>query len=193
MGGTCFNETMVAIHLKDVQHVAMYYFRHIFIQTGRMSGMWCDMTISYNGIVIIIYLLLIYTISIYQLQLYPKYRRDICKEAIAMSHHELCTVDSFHAKIGEGCICKVCAKRLEHFHDRYCGKDPNSKVNMDKHGKVTQKHNFGKIILSPLRLNSPKVMNLLGQPNVLVKKCTDGAKEWALLKSHKDIPNKRTI
>ena len=47
-------------------------------------------------------------------------RKKLTNHLFDIKHKEYCSKQSFHASIENDCICKLCWKKLEHFHDRYC-------------------------------------------------------------------------
>ena len=47
-------------------------------------------------------------------------RKKLTNHLFDINHKEYCSKQSFHASIENDCICKLCWKKLEHFHDRYC-------------------------------------------------------------------------
>ena len=67
--------------------------------------------------------------QIERLPLNAKYRREICMTLLDMNHHKFCNTETFHVKIEQSWICKLCKQRMEHYHDRYCYKEEKKQTN----------------------------------------------------------------
>ena len=57
---------------------------------------------------------------IHELPSDPKYRKEICYEILDLNHNNWCNITEFHWKIVDSCICKLCGRKLQHVHKRYC-------------------------------------------------------------------------
>ena len=53
----------------------------------------------------------------------PCYRQKICQELYDHKHLELCETNTFHHKVLESCICKICGLDMESYHERFCKGD----------------------------------------------------------------------
>ena len=50
----------------------------------------------------------------------PFYRKKLMKEIFDTGHLDICKNSSFHARIGDDCICISCGEHAHRFHVRFC-------------------------------------------------------------------------
>ena len=46
-----------------------------------------------------------------------KYRRDLCVKIVDQHHRKRCTDTDFHLEAKESCICKICGRQNEWYHE----------------------------------------------------------------------------
>jgi len=47
-------------------------------------------------------------------------RKTLCREIFDLNHCEICAVEEFHAKVGDGCLCLGCGEQMSQYHQYFC-------------------------------------------------------------------------